>query len=90
MKPGAVHGFHRIRHYGLLASGAKADNLALARKLLNTTPVVPAPKDIAAEPALMPCPCCGSAMRIIEVFKAPEAAPHSPAAMPTAITIDTS
>ena len=27
-------GFHRIRHYGLLASGAKADNLALARKLL--------------------------------------------------------
>ena len=28
-------GFHRIRHYGLLASGVKADNLALARKLLN-------------------------------------------------------
>ena len=26
-------GFHRIRHYGLLASGVKADNLVLARKL---------------------------------------------------------
>jgi hypothetical protein len=29
-------GFHRIRHYGLLASGVKADNLALARKMLMT------------------------------------------------------
>jgi Putative transposase len=28
-------GFHRIRHYGLLAGGVKADNLALARKLLD-------------------------------------------------------
>jgi hypothetical protein len=28
-------GGHRIRHYGLLASGVKADNLALARKLLD-------------------------------------------------------
>jgi hypothetical protein len=25
-------GFHCIRHYGLLASGVKADNLRLARK----------------------------------------------------------
>jgi hypothetical protein len=28
------HGFHRIRHYGLLASGTRADNLARARELL--------------------------------------------------------
>jgi hypothetical protein len=27
-------GFHRIRHYGLLASGARADNLSLMRTLL--------------------------------------------------------
>jgi hypothetical protein len=28
------HGFHRIRHYGLLASGTRAGNIALARRLL--------------------------------------------------------
>ncbi len=27
------HGFHRIRHYGLLASGTRADNIARARQL---------------------------------------------------------
>ena len=27
-------GFHRIRHYGLFANGARADNLARARQLL--------------------------------------------------------
>jgi hypothetical protein len=85
-------GFHRIRHYGLLASGVKADNLALARKLLAIAPTPAEPEDIAAElpPPLKPCPCCGSAMRIIEVFTAGEPAPHRPAAMPAGITIDTS
>jgi hypothetical protein len=85
-------GFHRIRHYGLLASGMGANNLGLARKLLDAAPPVPEPEDIAAEPAtpLKPCPCCGSAMRIIEVFKAGEPARHRPAAMPAAIWIDTS
>ena len=83
-------GFHRIRHYGLLASGVKADNLALARALLGVAP--PAPEDIAAEPPtpLRPCPCCGSTMRILEVFKAGEPAPHTSGAMPAAIRIDTS
>jgi hypothetical protein len=84
------NGFHRIRHYGLLASGVKADNLLLARKLLATAP--PAPEDTACEPptALKPCPCCGSAMRIIEVFAAGEPARHRSTTMPTAIRIDTS
>jgi hypothetical protein len=83
-------GFHRIRHYGLLASGVKADNLALARKLLDTAP--PAPEDATADPATpnKPCPCCGSAMRIIEVFKAGELPRHRPTPMPAAIRIDTS
>ena len=83
---------HRIRHYGLLASGVKADNLGLARKLLDVAPPAPEPEDITAEPPtpLKPCPCCGSAMRIIEVFKAGEPAPHRPAATPAAIRIDTS
>src|SRR5262250_1393393 len=85
-------GFHRICHYGLLASGVKADNLRLARKLLDVAPPAPELEDIAAEPPtpLKPCPCCGSAMRIIEVFKAGEPPRHRPAAMPAAISIDTS
>ena len=28
------NGFHRIRHYGLLANGHRADKLALCRSLL--------------------------------------------------------
>ena len=31
-------GFHRIRHYGLLANGARSANLARARQLLHATP----------------------------------------------------
>jgi hypothetical protein len=83
-------GFHRIRHYGLLASGVKADNLALARKLLDVA--APAPEDAASDLAapIEPCPCCGSTMRIIEVFKAGESPRHRPTAMPAAIRIDTS
>jgi hypothetical protein len=33
-------GFHRIRHYGLFASGKRVENIARARELLN----VPAPQ----------------------------------------------
>jgi hypothetical protein len=29
-------GFHRIRHYGLFASGTRPDNIARARRLLDT------------------------------------------------------
>ena len=35
------HGFHRIRHYGLLASGTRADNIARARELLNVPATQP-------------------------------------------------
>src|SRR6266404_2196190 len=40
-------GFHRIRHYGLLATGARADNIARARELL----AVPKPRNDAASAA---------------------------------------
>ena len=88
----AAKGFHRIRHYGLLASGVKADNLALARKLLDVAPPAPKPEADTSDPAIPdpPCPCCGSAMRIIEVFHAGEPPRHGPIAMPAAIRIDTS
>jgi Putative transposase len=43
-------GFHRIRHYGLLASGTRAVNIARARELL-AVPVSPKPPDTTETPA---------------------------------------
>ena len=62
-------GFHRIRHYGLLAGGSRKDCLALARQLLATAP--PVTNDPSAEPDDFrpPCPCCGGRMIVIEVFE---------------------
>ncbi len=62
-------GFHRIRHYGLLAGSARKASLALARKLLD----VDAPPDVdtPGEPGdhRPQCPCCGGRMIIIETFE---------------------
>ncbi|RWH70538.1 MAG: IS91 family transposase [Mesorhizobium sp.] len=62
-------GFHRIRHYGLLASGARKASLALARELLNVT--APSDDDTTEEPDDFhpPCPCCGGRMIVIETFE---------------------
>ena len=64
-------GFHRIRHYGLLASGARRDNLARVRALLAAPPTAPAAPDATPEPSdhQPPCPCCGGRMIIIETFE---------------------
>ncbi|TIU70878.1 MAG: IS91 family transposase [Mesorhizobium sp.] len=62
-------GFHRIRHYGLLAGSARKASLALVRELLN---VAPPPEDnTPEEPAdVRPlCPCCGGHMVVIERFE---------------------
>jgi hypothetical protein len=85
-------GFHRIRHYGLLASGTRADNIARARRLLD----VPAAGDTncaeATEPKPLsqPCPCCGGRMIIIERFQRGASPRYRPAASTAAIRIDTS
>ena len=70
-------GFHRIRHYGLLASGARDKNIAQARQLLEVAASTAAdPEDeAAAEDAAQatlatPCPCCGGRMIVIETFEA--------------------
>jgi Putative transposase/Transposase zinc-binding domain len=84
-------GFHRIRSYGLFANGARAENIARARKLLRA----PAPQkqpDAAPdrdEPSALgqPCPCCGGRMIIIEIF-ARGCSPHTHPI--TSIRIDTS
>jgi hypothetical protein len=87
--------FHRIRHYGLLANGNRADNVATARELLAVpAPVAePEPKIPAADgdtPQVhpRPCPCCGGRMLIIEVFARGETPRHRPTAI--VIRIDTS
>jgi hypothetical protein len=89
-------GFHRIRHYGFLANGSRADNLTKARALLN----VPKPDVIsddpksadAAEPPTLsrPCPCCGGRMLIIETFARGCEPNYRPAVEPLVIRIDTS
>jgi len=64
-------GFHRIRHYGLLANSARTANLALARALLKdaTAPSVnPDNADTGAAPACFVCPQCGAPMFIVETF----------------------
>jgi hypothetical protein len=71
-------GFHRIRHYGLLASAGCKTNIARARELI----AVPAPSVSplaehddpgvttgAAGDHRPPCPCCGGRMIIVETFE---------------------
>jgi hypothetical protein len=62
-------GFHRIRHYGLLATGGRQANLARARALLEVAPpAAPAEPAAPADPR-PPCPCCGGRMIIIETLQ---------------------
>jgi hypothetical protein len=89
-------GFHRIRHYGLFASGTRSDNIARARELL-ATPPRPRQADENAtsadnEPPTLanPCPCCAGRMIIIETFRRRTTPRYRPIAPPAAIRIDTS
>ena len=62
-------GFHRIRHYGLLASTGRKADVARARELL-AAPVPAEVKETALTPdPRPPCPCCGGRMVIIEIFQ---------------------
>ena len=64
-------GFHRIRHYGLLANSNRRDNLALARELLHVAPPPSAESADDASTAQAPtfvCAHCGHAMVVLQVF----------------------
>ena len=68
-------GFHRIRHYGLLASAGCKANIARAKQLMAApmAEVDPAAVHDTADPEVTtdhrpPCPCCGGRMIIVEVF----------------------
>jgi len=67
-------GFHRIRHYGFLANGHRAANLALCRKLLD----MPPPNSTSSSPGepvvhtLDRCPCCGGPMVLLGALPRPD------------------
>jgi hypothetical protein len=67
-------GFHRIRHYGLLANGGRRANLARARELLaEPTTTIPSEPEPAETPAksnrvIWTCPDCGAPMVIVETW----------------------
>jgi hypothetical protein len=84
-------GFHRIRHYGLFASGVRAQNIARARALLAAS--TPSDRGAYARDERPergidnPCPCCGGRMILIETFQRGRA---QRAATPGQFRIDTS
>jgi predicted Zn-ribbon and HTH transcriptional regulator len=83
-------GLHRIRHYGLFAKGACADNVARARELLAVAMPEDTPTTAAVDPNKPACPCCGGRMIIIEVFARGATPRHRPTRPATVIRIDTS
>jgi len=65
-------GFHRIRHYGLLASAGRKANIAKIRALLGAETVKqddPPTAEVIPLTLREPCPDCGGPMRIIEIFR---------------------
>jgi len=77
-------GFHRIRHYGLLASASCKTNIARARELM-AAPIPEIERPVSHDTIdphantdhRPPCPRCGGRMIIVEVF-ARGAAPRGP------------
>jgi len=66
-------GFHRIRHYGLIANTGCKKNLVKARQLLNVVEVVPEAKDLVEDKPIKQelvfvCPECGGPMIIKEIL----------------------
>ena len=63
-------GFHRIRHFGLLANPVRRANLAKVRELLHVEPEIsPSPDDaiIETRPVFI-CRHCGAPMVVIEIL----------------------
>ena len=67
-------GFHRIRHYGLLASASRKANLARVRELiggsepLEASPAAANSGEKSPADHRPPCPHCGGHMIIVETF----------------------
>ncbi len=76
-------GFHRIRHYGLLAGGTRRGNLERARQLLAVAPPPAEAEPIEPKDTRPPCPCCGGHMIVIETFERR----YQPRAPPTVFSV---
>ena len=72
------HGFHRIRHYGLLANAGRREKLAIARERLRaptaaltdgSIEVMPGEEPLAPVEPTYVCPDCGAPMLIIQTFE---------------------
>ncbi len=64
-------GFHRIRHYGLLANAGRKENLAVARQLLHQpapAPAEPQQATTGSPPPTFVCRHCGAPMIVVETF----------------------
>ena len=66
-------GFHRIRHYGLIANNARKENLTRARELLHVATAVVDDAKTSGEPtqavrATFVCAHCGAPMIIVQAF----------------------
>ncbi|MBK7657558.1 MAG: IS91 family transposase [Burkholderiaceae bacterium] len=67
-------GFHRIRHFGLIANNGRKEKIARARELLNVVPAVAVTEttgdDAIGEPArpTFVCAHCGAQMIVLETF----------------------
>lgn len=63
-------GFHRIRHYGLIANTGRRENLARARELLHVAPVLLNDEEKSAEsaPPTFVCPDCGAPMIVVDTL----------------------
>ena len=70
-------GFHRIRHYGFLASGNRTSSIALARQFLGMPDPTSSSRDsdgtegghADGHDEWNTCPCCGGRMVIVETFQ---------------------
>ena len=75
-------GFHRIRHYGLLASfGTQGQSRACPRTACRRAAAGACRICQSRSIGCPPCPCCGGRMIIIETFerwRQPRAPPHGP------------
>ena len=74
-------GFHRIRHYGLLASSARKASLALGARTAERRRATQSRICQRAPDFRPPCPCCGGRMIVIETFERwsqPRAPPPRP------------
>ncbi|WP_194727049.1 IS91 family transposase [Noviherbaspirillum malthae] len=65
------YGFHRIRHYGIIANAGRKKNLAKARELLGVlvdSPAVQAAEVTNITRPTFVCPHCGATMNVIDTF----------------------